>query len=43
MNQDLDKIDKAIEAKHLLKHPFYLALTRGELSREALAANATQY
>jgi len=43
MNQDLDQIDKDIEAKHLLKHPFYLAWTRGELTREALADYARQY
>src|SRR4029078_2665356 len=43
MNQDLDQIDNDIEAKHLLKHPFYLAWTRGELSREALADYARQY
>ena len=43
MNQDLDQIDKDIEAKHLLKHPFYEAWTRGELSREALADYARQY
>ena len=43
MNQDLDLIDKDIAAKHLLKHPFYLAWTRGELSREALADYARQY
>src|SRR5437870_9515587 len=43
MNQDLDQIDKDIAAKHLLKHPFYLAWTRGELSREALADYAQQY
>jgi pyrroloquinoline-quinone synthase len=43
MNQDLDQIDKDIEAKHLLKHPFYQAWTRGELSREALADYARQY
>ena len=43
MNQDLDQIDKDIAAKHLLKHPFYLAWTRGELSREALADYALQY
>src|SRR5437762_401991 len=29
--------------KHLLKHPFYLAWTRGELSKEALADYARQY
>jgi pyrroloquinoline-quinone synthase len=43
MNQHLDQIDKDIEAKHLLKHPFYLAWTRGELSREALTDYARQY
>ena len=43
MNQDLHQIDNDIEAKHLLKHPFYLAWTRGELSREALANYARQY
>ena len=43
MNQDLDQIDRDIEAKHLLKHPFYLAWTRGELGREALADYARQY
>jgi pyrroloquinoline-quinone synthase len=43
MNQHLDKIDKDIADKHLLKHPFYLAWTRGELSREALADYARQY
>jgi pyrroloquinoline-quinone synthase len=43
MNQNLDQIDKDIAAKHLLKHPFYLAWTRGELSKEALADYARQY
>lgn len=43
MNQYLDTIDRAIADKHLLKHPFYLAWTRGELSREALADYAAQY
>jgi pyrroloquinoline quinone (PQQ) biosynthesis protein C len=37
MNQYLDQIDNDIAAKHLLKHPFYLAWTRGELGRAALA------
>ena len=37
MNQHLDKIDKDIADKHLLKHPLYLAWTRGELTIEALA------
>jgi pyrroloquinoline-quinone synthase len=43
MNQYLDKIDNDIAEKHMLKHPFYLAWTRGELSREALADYAKQY
>src|SRR5438128_4042813 len=43
MNQHLDKIDNDIAEKHLLKHPFYLAWTRGELSKEALIDYAKQY
>src|SRR5438445_6874448 len=43
MNTHLDKIDNDIAGKHILKHPFYLAWTRGELSREALADYAGQY
>jgi pyrroloquinoline-quinone synthase len=43
MKQYLDKIDDAIAEKHLLKHPFYLAWTRGELSRKALTDYARQY
>jgi pyrroloquinoline-quinone synthase len=44
MNQThLDRIDQDIAAKHLLNHPFYLAWTRGELSREALVDYARQY
>jgi pyrroloquinoline-quinone synthase len=43
MNQYLDKIDSDIAEKHLLKHPFYLAWTRGELSKEALTDYAKQY
>src|SRR6266702_4757454 len=43
MNRYVDKIDNAIAAKHLLKHPFYLAWTRGELSKDALADYARQY
>jgi pyrroloquinoline-quinone synthase len=43
MNQYLDKIDNDIAGKHLLKHPFYLAWVRGELSKEALADYAQQY
>jgi len=43
MNQHLDSIDRQIATKHLLTHPFYLAWTRGELSRAALADYARQY
>ena len=43
MNQHLDAIDAQIAAKHLLTHPFYLAWTRGELSRAALTDYARQY
>ena len=43
MNQYLEQIESDIAAKHLLKHPFYLAWTRGELSKEVLADYARQY
>jgi len=43
MNIHLDEIDNDIASKHLLKHPFYLAWTRGELSKQALADYARQY
>jgi pyrroloquinoline-quinone synthase len=43
MNEYLDHIDKAVADKNLLKHPFYLAWTRGELSKAALTDYARQY
>jgi pyrroloquinoline-quinone synthase len=43
MNRYLDKIDSDIAEKHLLKHPFYLAWVRGDLSKEALTDYAKQY
>ncbi|MEO8045634.1 MAG: CADD family putative folate metabolism protein [Spartobacteria bacterium] len=43
MNAYLDRLDEQIAARHLLTHPFYLAWTRGELSRETLADYAGQY
>ncbi len=43
MNEHLDSIDNEVANKHLLKHPFYLAWTRGELSKEALTDYARQY
>src|SRR5438045_4618358 len=43
MNTYLNLIDLDIAEKHLLKHPFYLAWTRGELNKEALTDYAKQY
>ena len=43
MNNPLDYIHSQIAAQHLLTHPFYLAWTRGKLSREALADYTRQY
>jgi pyrroloquinoline-quinone synthase len=43
MNNHLNKIDSDIATKNLLKHPFYLAWTRGELSKEALTDYVKQY
>jgi pyrroloquinoline-quinone synthase len=43
MNTPLETIDQQVSAKHLLTHPFYLAWTRGELSKAALADYAQQY
>ena len=43
MNNHLDQIDNDIAEKNLLKHPFYLAWARGELSKEALSDYARQY
>lgn len=41
--QVLRSIDAAIESRHVLKHPFYVAWQRGELSPEALRTYAAQY
>jgi pyrroloquinoline-quinone synthase len=43
MKHHLDRIDQQVAARHLLTHPFYLAWTRGELSKEALTDYAQQY
>src|SRR4051812_50018324 len=43
MNTLLETVDRQISAKHVLTHPFYLAWTRGELSKAALADYAQQY
>ncbi|HTT34463.1 MAG TPA: CADD family putative folate metabolism protein [Thermoplasmata archaeon] len=36
-------IDRLIQRRHLLTHPFYTAWTRGELPRSALRSYAEQY
>ena len=43
MKSYLNNIDAQIAGRHLLTHPFYLAWTRGELSRQTLADYAGQY
>ncbi|MBZ0264295.1 CADD family putative folate metabolism protein [bacterium] len=42
-NEFLKKLHSQIEQKSLLKHPFYQAWTRGELTLESLQDYATQY
>jgi pyrroloquinoline-quinone synthase len=37
------EIDEVVARRHLLRHPFYTAWTRGELSLEALRGYAGQY
>jgi pyrroloquinoline-quinone synthase len=39
----LEKLDGEIQSKHLLKNPFYLAWSRGELSMECLREYAKEY
>lgn len=43
MENFLIEIDKQIQNKHLLKHEFYKAWTRGELSKECLKEYAKEY
>lgn len=40
---NLARIDQRIAARHLLRHPFYLAWTEGTLPRESLLEYARQY
>ncbi len=42
-NNLIDRIDKIIEAKSLLKHPFYQEWTKGTLPLESLKEYAVQY
>ncbi|MEO6562234.1 MAG: pyrroloquinoline quinone biosynthesis protein PqqC, partial [Nitrosospira sp.] len=37
------QIKTIIDARHLLKHPFYVAWTEGRLSKEQLRHYAEQY
>jgi pyrroloquinoline-quinone synthase len=37
------RIDEVVESKHILKHDFYTAWTRGELTIEALKGYSAQY
>lgn len=39
----IQAFDEAIQARHLLTHPFYKAWTKGELTRQALRDYARQY
>lgn len=43
INMFIDAIDAKIQAKNLLKHEFYLAWSRGELSKECLCEYAKEY
>lgn len=42
-NRLLRDLDRAIEEKHLLKHPFYQAWTAGDLSLDALRGYSVEY
>ena len=39
----LAKLDRLIESRSILRHPFYVAWERGELSRDQLATYAATY
>ena len=43
MNHLIQKIDRIIEERSLLKHPFYQAWSDGKLTREALAGYSKEY
>ena len=43
MSDGVAEIDRLLRARHLLKHPFYVAWSKGELSRETLQGYAGQY
>ncbi|BAE80789.1 coenzyme PQQ synthesis protein C [Chlamydia felis Fe/C-56] len=43
MKPDLDLLDKNIQEKHMLNHPFYMKWSRGELTKEQLQTYAKDY
>ena len=43
MNSLIQKIDRIIEERSLLNHPFYQAWSDGKLTHEALAGYSKEY
>ena len=43
MNSLIQKIDRIIEERSLLKHPFYQTWSAGELTRDALVGYSKEY
>src|SRR5581483_4736612 len=43
MSSTIEVLREKIDAKHLLKHPFYVAWSKGELSLDELQSYARQY
>ncbi len=43
MNHLIQEIDRIIEERSLLKHPFYQAWSDGKLTRESLAGYSKEY
>src|SRR5438105_1674271 len=43
MSSTIEVLNQKIDAKHLLKHPFYVAWSKGELSLEDLRSYVRQY
>ena len=43
MSYLIQKIDRIIEGRSLLKHPFYQAWSDGKLTRESLAGYSKEY
>lgn len=43
VNRFKNRIDSIVDARHLLKHPFYIAWTEGRLERSHLRSYAEQY